>query len=112
MISTTRWSFEWNGQRNKTLVFWAIMQCSFVGGFQQFRGTCCLHHQNQRSSCWVCCTPGVPELIYPDDGGNRFTETSVHFYQATRRHLSETASLTVAALIISEYSVMAMKVVA
>jgi hypothetical protein len=47
-------------------VFWVVVMCSVVEVYQRFRGNCCLHHQG---------------------------ETSVNFYQTTRRYNPEDSHL-------------------
>jgi hypothetical protein len=47
-------------------VFWVVAPCSLVVVYRRFSGPCCLHHQ-----------------------GDRTAETSVNFYQTTRRYNPE-----------------------
>jgi hypothetical protein len=61
----------------KVAVFWPVVQCSLVEVYRRFRGPCCPHHQG-------------------DDGGRSLMmeaastfETSVNFYQTTRRNNPE-----------------------
>jgi hypothetical protein len=53
-------------------VFWVVEPCSLVEVYHRFRGTCCLHHQNA--------------LMMQ---AARTSETSVNFYQTTRRYNPE-----------------------
>ena len=53
----------------KTAFFWHRTQCSLVGGYQLFRGVCCLH------------LDAPSEKIFTDSEGS--PETMVHIYQTT-----------------------------
>jgi hypothetical protein len=50
-----------------------ITSCSLAEGDRRFRGACCLHHHDA------------------DNGGT--SETSVKFYENTRRHIPESCHL-------------------
>jgi hypothetical protein len=56
-------------------VFWVVEPCSLIEFFLRLIGDCCLHHQGYRS----------------DDVGT--SETSVNFYQSTRRNNPEDSPL-------------------
>jgi hypothetical protein len=51
-------------------VFWVVAPCSVVELYQRFRGPCCLHHQGDALMMEAA----------------RTSETSVNFYQTTRRY--------------------------
>jgi hypothetical protein len=57
----------------KMAVFWVIATCSLVEVCRHFKGVCCIHHQV--------------------DEATSTSETSVNFYQNTRRDNSEDSHL-------------------
>jgi hypothetical protein len=61
----------------KMAVFCVVVPCSLVEVHRRFRGSCCPRHQG-----------GVS-----DDGGSNPSETSVNFYQTTRRNNAEDSHL-------------------
>jgi hypothetical protein len=70
-------------QKLNSAVFWVVAPCNLVEVYRRFRGACCLHHQGDDS---------VKKMSHrPDDGG--MSETSVNFYQITRRNNSEGSHL-------------------
>jgi hypothetical protein len=54
-------------------ILWIVAACSLVGFYRRFRGSCCLHHQG--------------------DDHPETSETSVNFYQTTRRNNPEDSHL-------------------
>jgi hypothetical protein len=60
----------------KMAVFWVVAPCSLVELYRRFKGACCLHHQIA--------------LIME---AARTSETSVNFYQTTRRYNPENSHL-------------------
>jgi hypothetical protein len=59
----------------KMTVFWDVAPCSLVEVYRRFRGACFLHHQGD-------------ELTEAEST----SETSVNFYQTTRRNIPSQSS--------------------
>jgi hypothetical protein len=59
-------------------VLWDVALCSVVEVYGRFRGTCCLHHQGDE-----CLMTEAASI----------SETSVNFYQTTRRYNPEDSHL-------------------
>jgi hypothetical protein len=57
----------------KMTVFWDVAKNSLVEVYRRFRGVCCLHHRGNAI---------MMEAASP-------SETSVNFYQTTRRNIPE-----------------------
>jgi hypothetical protein len=57
-------------------VFWDVTPCSLVQVYRRFRGICCLHHQGVLLIALMMEAAGT-------------SETSVNFYQTTRRNIPE-----------------------
>jgi hypothetical protein len=66
--------------RTKMAFFWVVPPCSLVEVYQRFRGTCCLHHQGDKSH-------------RSDDGGSKDLWNLVNFYQTIRRYNPEDSHL-------------------
>jgi hypothetical protein len=60
---------------SKMAVFWDVAPCSLVEVYRRFGGACCSHH------------------LADDEGAVISSETSVHFYQTTRRNIPEDSLL-------------------
>jgi hypothetical protein len=56
-------------------VFWDVAPCGLVEGYRRFVGAYCLHHQDDEYSLMM-------EAVST-------SETSVNFYQTTRRNIPE-----------------------
>jgi len=39
--------------KTEFMVFWVVALCSVGGGYQHFRGPCCIHLQGWSVSWWV-----------------------------------------------------------
>jgi hypothetical protein len=63
-------------------VFWDVAPCCFAEVYRRFRGPCCLHHQGDES--------GVIALMMV---AASTSETSVNFYQTTRRNIPQDSNL-------------------
>jgi hypothetical protein len=63
-------------------VFWDVAPCSPVEVYRRFRGGCCLHHQDDDG--------GVIDLMME---AASISETSVNFYETTRRNTPEDSHL-------------------
>jgi hypothetical protein len=61
-------------------VFWVVAPCSMVEVYRRFRGSCCLHHQGD-------------DVSYLMMEAASTSETSVNFYQTTRRNNPEDSHL-------------------
>jgi hypothetical protein len=59
----------------KITFFWDVAPCSLADVYRRFGGACCLHRRG-------------------DDGAGSTSETSVNFYQTTRRNVSENSHHT------------------
>jgi hypothetical protein len=66
-------------------VFWNTTQCSFVGRFQRFGGTCCLHLQGEREE--------GKRLIYLGDGDKTLPWKVDTYILTTRLHIPECCNL-------------------
>jgi hypothetical protein len=71
-----------NNSDAEMAVFWIVAQCSLVEVYQRFRGPCCLHHQGDEYFALKM------EIA-------RTSETSVNFYQTTRRYNQEDSHLRI-----------------
>jgi hypothetical protein len=61
-------------------VFWDVAPCSLVEVYRRFRDACCLHYQS--------------EIALMMEAASTF-ETSVNFYQKTRRNILEDGHLEI-----------------
>jgi hypothetical protein len=68
----------------KMTVFWDVAPCNLVEVYRRFRGACCLHQQ------------GVGFIIVLIMEAASTSETSVNFYNAARRNISEDIFILVA----------------